>query len=302
MPNREANELVIGYTVLGGYLGAGKTTLLNHVLKNSGGRRYALLINDFGDINIDAELVTSQDDQQINLANGCVCCNLSDGFYEALETLKTLEPAPEHIIVEASGVADVYNLGQYGLTNDLTLDGVIVVADAETVRTKANDKYVAQTIRRQLSNADLIVLNKVDLVEDAETIIEWLGEFHTGPILPAVRANVPIEALFGFEVEHDSDHHQHHHEQYDSWSLSSDRTFEKAQIESFLNALGDDVIRCKGVLGQYEVQCVGHRREITERTQPAVPSQLVAIGLSNQLDTKKLDQLAHDYLAVSRAS
>ena len=135
-----------------------------------------------------------------------------------------------------------------------------------------------------------------------KTIKEWLGEFHTGPILSAIRANVPIEALFGFEVDHHNDHHQHHHEQYDSWSLSSDRTFEKAQIESFLNALGDDVIRCKGMLGQYEVQCVGHRREITERTQPAVPSQLVAIGLSNQLDTKKLDQLAHDYLAVSRAS
>ena len=291
---------MIGYTVLGGYLGAGKTTLLNHVLKNSGGRRYALLINDFGDINIDAELVTSQDDQQINLANGCVCCNLSDGFYEALETLKGLDPAPEHIIVEASGVADVFNLGQYGLTNDLKLDGVIVMADAETVRAKANDKYVAQTIRRQLSNADLIVLNKVDLVAEPDAISQWLTEFHDGPIVPAVRADVPIDALFGFEHSEQHQEHKHDHERYASWSIQVEQDFTKQQIEAFVDSLGNDVVRCKGILGRYEVQCVGLRHEITERIKPAGISQLVAIGLADQLDPQRLDQLAADYLAVSR--
>lgn len=291
---------MIGYTVLGGYLGAGKTTLLNHVLQNSGGRRYALLINDFGDINIDAELITSQDDQQINLANGCVCCNLSDGFYEALETLKTLEPPPEHIIVEASGVADVYNLGQYGLTNDLTLDGVIVVADAETVQAKASDKYVAQTIRRQLSSADMIVLNKIDLIDDANEIIEWLRQFHDGPILPAVRAAVPVEALFGLEAGDHVHEHKHHHEHYSSWSLVSEQSFTREQIEAFVSALGPEVVRCKGVLGRYEVQCVGRRHEITERALPVQTNRLVAIGLADQLSAEALDRLAEDHLAVSR--
>ena len=292
--------MTTGYTVLGGYLGAGKTTLLNHVLKNSGGRRYALLINDFGDINIDAELVTSQDDQQINLANGCVCCNLSDGFYEALETLKALDPAPEHIIVEASGVADVYNLGQYGLTNDLTLDGVIVMADAETIKQKANDKYVAQTIRRQLSNADLIVLNKIDLVDDTDALSTWLREFHDGPILPAIRAHVPIEALFGFEHSEQGHEHKHDHEHYASWSIQSEQAFTREQIEAFVTSLGPDVVRCKGILGEYEVQCVGLRHEITERSHSASLSQLVAIGLEGELDLEKLDQSAKDYLAVNR--
>lgn len=294
---------MIGYTVLGGYLGAGKTTLLNHVLKNSGGRRYALLINDFGDINIDAELVTSQNDQQINLANGCVCCNLSDGFYEALETLKALDPAPEHIIVEASGVADVYNLSQYGLTNDLTLDGVIVVADAETIQAKANDKYVAHTIRRQLSNADLIVLNKTDLVHNEAEIQAWLAEYHQGPILRATRAEVPVDALFGFELHASPEHGKHTHEQYVSWSFISEGTFTKAALTAFLNTLGPSVIRCKGLIKidpghVLEVQAVGLRTELIERTMQVRESKLVVIGLEGALDLVETEEAARVHLGV----
>ena len=104
----------IAFTVLGGYLGAGKTTLLNRLLNASHGLRIALLINDFGAINIDSELIETQTDQQINLTNGCVCCGLTDGFDAAIDSLMSANPRPQHIVIEASGVADVHSLAQYG--------------------------------------------------------------------------------------------------------------------------------------------------------------------------------------------
>ena len=161
---------MIRFTVIGGYLGAGKTTLLNRILTKAKGVRYALLINDFGEINIDAKLIESQTDSQINLTNGCVCCTLVDGFHEAVDQLCHLQPPPDHIIVEASGVADVSNLAQYGYGPNLALDGVLVLADAETVQEKADDKYVSTTVRRQLTAADIIILIKIDLVS-----VETLG-------------------------------------------------------------------------------------------------------------------------------
>ncbi|RMF03443.1 MAG: GTP-binding protein, partial [Chloroflexi bacterium] len=93
----------IPLTVIGGYLGAGKTTLLNHILRHNQGRRLAVIVNDFGKINIDAGLIESRDGETINLANGCVCCTLSGGLGVTLNNLLQRRPPPEHIIIEASG-------------------------------------------------------------------------------------------------------------------------------------------------------------------------------------------------------
>ena len=111
---------MIRYSVIGGYLGAGKTTLLNRILQHNQGARFGLIVNDFGALNIDAELIESRTDSQVNLTNGCVCCTLVDGFHEALETVAAAEP--DHIIVEASGVADVANIAQFGHGPNLVLD------------------------------------------------------------------------------------------------------------------------------------------------------------------------------------
>jgi len=290
---------MIDYTVLGGYLGAGKTTLLNHILRHNADQRIALLINDFGEINIDAELVESRTEDQINLANGCVCCSLSDGFFEALETLRELVPPPDHIVVEASGVADVHKLAQYGRGSDLQLAGVVVVADAETVRLKANDKYVALTVRRQLETADLIVLNKTDLCS-AEELMQtrsWLEEL-TGEvaIVPAVHCEVPASLLLGLTSSRSRDAaDSHQHEQYASWSRELSGSFTETQVESFMQALGPEVIRAKGLLasvdgGALELQLVGKRRELHVHPQRQIrSSQLVAIGLKAEFDPAVLD-------------
>ncbi|MEM8768434.1 MAG: GTP-binding protein, partial [Pseudomonadota bacterium] len=191
--------MTIPLTILGGYLGAGKTTLLNQLLAEPEGERLALIINDFGAINIDAALIESEAGDQINLTNGCVCCGMSTGFDEALAELLERDPLPDRIVVEASGVADVVSLAQYGYHGGLSLDGIVVLADAETVRAKARDKYVAETVKRQLRGADLIVLNKADLI-DAErcaTVHGWLRELAPSvPVLTTSQAQVPRAVLF----------------------------------------------------------------------------------------------------------
>ena len=316
---------MIGFTVLGGYLGVGKTTLLNNILRDNGlrntlpgegygkSRRIALLINDFGDINIDAKLIESQTDNQINLANGCVCCTLTDGFTNAVETLLEASPKPDHIIVEASGVADVNNLSQYGHSEELKLASIIVVADAETVRRKASDKYVAKTIQRQLKAADLILLNKVDLIETSEAadLGAWLNELTAGvPVASCVKCDVPMSLIFDLESHGNNiSDEAHAHEQYSSWSFSTTKTGTRAALEIFMQGLGSDVLRCKGVIvddvgNRLTLQVVGSRKEIELQASEATTNsaadkavdraigiELVAVGMSNAFDTAKLDSM-----------
>ena len=154
------------FTVIGGYLGAGKTTLLNNLLTRSHGLRAAVLINDFGDVNVDASLIAAHDGDTISLANGCMCCSLSGGFASAIATILARAEHLDAIIVEASGVAEPGKIAQYGQMFGLPLDGVLVVVDAEQIRAQALNKYVGDTVLRQLGQADLMLLNKTDLAPD----------------------------------------------------------------------------------------------------------------------------------------
>lgn len=303
------------YSVIGGYLGAGKTTLLNRMLRENAGTRFGLLINDFGEINIDADLVESRTESQINLTNGCVCCTLVDGFSEAIEQLCGMNPPPEHLLVEASGVADVMTLAQYGHAPGLSLDGVLVLADAETLIGKANDKYVAATVRRQLAAADLVILNKADLVSAAvlDQRIAWLREnFQQAVILPAVHADVPVAVLTGVHGDDGIAGHQPtataappdhpSHERYASWRFESGASQCPDKLARFVDALDDTVIRAKGFAASDQgealvVQAVGSRRTIDKHHDRVSGTRLVAIGLAQQLDVQALDLLAAQFLA-----
>ena len=172
-------------TVVGGFLGAGKTTLLNRLLAGARGR-YAVLVNDFGAINVDAGLVADHDGKTLRLTNGCVCCSLADGFLDTLMRVLA-EPEPfDHMVIEASGVGDPGAIAEIALVEpSLILHGVIVLADAERLPTLAADRRLDETVARQIRSADLLVLNKCDLVDPA-------GLAAARAILASQRPGVPV--------------------------------------------------------------------------------------------------------------
>ncbi|KAA0219484.1 MAG: GTP-binding protein [Lautropia sp.] len=188
-------------TVIGGFLGAGKTTLLARILRESRGQRLAVLVNDFGALNIDAELVVAKDGDMIALTNGCACCSIGDDLTDALIRVLAA-PAPfDAVVIEASGISDPWRIAQVGLADPgLSLDGVIVLVDAATVLEQAADPLLADSLRRQLKAADLVVINKADLVDAGrlEQVRDWVaGAVPDAPTFVARRANVPLALISG---------------------------------------------------------------------------------------------------------
>lgn len=304
------NEMGIPLTVVGGFLGAGKTTLLNRLLRGADGRRLALMVNDFGAINIDAELVESQEGETISLTNGCICCGLSGEFMFALAGLRDREDPPEHVIVEASGVGDTNQILAYGDMPGFAQDAALVVVDAETVRDHAQHAETGPQILGQLRSADLVVLNKVDLVtsEELEATRAWVREI-VGPstaIVDAAFGEVPTDVLLGVRAtardappSHEHDEHAHAHPDYETWSWEGDSPLHGAGLVEAIEALPDGVLRGKGFLAlqedpdhRYLLQLVGRRYAI-KRDRPwedeTPRSRLVLIGLPGSVRATELD-------------
>lgn len=138
------------------------------------------MVNEFGELPIDEDLIEASSDNMISLAGGCVCCSFGSDLIAAMQELARMEPPPDNVILEASGVALPGAIaGTLSLLPGFALDGVLVLADAETVRLTAADKYMADTVTRQLADADMVLLNKTDLVTAAELAVlrEWLPQF-----------------------------------------------------------------------------------------------------------------------------
>jgi G3E family GTPase len=165
----KALVMILPLTVIGGFLGAGKTTLLKHLLENADGRRLAVLINDFGALNIDAALVKATGADSIELSNGCVCCSLGDDLVNQLVILEKSADRFDHVVIEASGVGDPWKIAQIGMVaGAYRLDSVIVVVDTETIETYITDEFTSDTVIRQLARADIVLANKSDLTSDAQ--------------------------------------------------------------------------------------------------------------------------------------
>lgn len=196
-------------TVLTGYLGAGKTTLLNRILSEDHGKRYAVIVNEFGEVGIDNELIVGADEEVFEMNNGCVCCTVRGDLIRVLSGLMKRKGKFDAIIVETTGLADPGPVAQTFFVDDdvrakAQLDSVTTVVDAKHLPLRLADSHEAV---EQIAFADQIILNKTDLVSEAELVAVEAQIRRINPLAPihrAQRSNVPLEAVLGrggFDLE-----------------------------------------------------------------------------------------------------
>lgn len=245
-------------TIIAGFLGVGKTTLLNHILSSRKERRLAVIVNDFGEINIDGRLVKTVDENIIELSNGCICCSIRANFYDTVMRLLQSEHAPEHIIVECSGVSDPETLITTFMSPMLRplvkVDGIITVVDAK------NAMFFYQMfpslVEQQIKLSNFIVLNKIDRIpeNDKEDVKAWISQWRPQIcIMEAVNADVPIELLLGFSdininLEGQEVEHVNHKDMFDSYSYRTEKIFSKDALNEWKEQLPPDILRAKGIL------------------------------------------------------
>ncbi len=313
----------IPVTLLTGFLGAGKTTLLNRILNGQHGLRVGVLVNDFGAINIDAELIEGLTENTINLTNGCVCCEIRDDLVASLEELLSRKESIDYVILEASGVSDPEGIVMTFLDQKyerlLRLDSIVCIVDAEAVFADGDNDAVSSLKIRQVGFADMVILNKTDLVGPVhiEVIREWIGQhLNRIRIIEAVRCEVPLEILLA--VGHfdptsviqesknmDSTSHEHPHEHlavrsdFETWSYESNQPFCIETLREMVRReLPASIYRCKGIVfttdvpeKRFALQTVGRRTEISELDEWGERSprtQIVAIGA--KIDAQELDE------------
>ena len=308
----------IPVSVIGGYLGAGKTTLVNHLLRNARGLRLAILVNDFGALPIDADLIEAQTGDLISIAGGCVCCSFGSDLMGALMQLAERVPAPDHVLIETSGVAMPDSVARsVTLLGGLALDSVIVLADAESVRTRASERYMGDTITRQLAEADLVILNKIDLVDyEALTALRtWLsGAAPRAALIESVRAEVPVDLLFGLERVQSTDlgsgwlssgklrADESAAARYESSSFAPAGPLDVDRLAQALAQPVCGLVRAKGVLRDADgtlktLHLVGTRSEVAAYPGSAASATgLACIGLRGQIDRAAIER------ALSRAA
>ena len=242
-------------TVIGGFLGAGKTTLLNRLLVAPHGRRLAVLVNDFGRINIDASLVQSRTPDMIALTNGCACCTVSGDLTRALLDLSQREQPPEAIVLETSGIADPRGLAQVALSNPaLRLDGIVTVIDAQTLVDHADDDQYGALFRTQVDAADMVVLAKRDLVtpQELQAARDWIGTRVPGAgLIEAEHGDVPAELLLGIasnRAVHGALFAPDHASAFCTVTIELEDAIDEGALLARVDAVAGGVLRAKGIV------------------------------------------------------
>jgi G3E family GTPase len=296
-------EAPLPVTVIGGYLGAGKTTLVNCLLRQADGLRLAVLVNEFGELPIDADLIESRDENVINIAGGCVCCSYGSDLIAALKDLEALAVAPDHLLIEASGVALPDAIAQsVTLITRYAVDGIVVLADAETVQRHGTDKYLADTISRQLAVADIVLLNKIDLpsAESLDETRRWLATAcGDARIVEAESAAIPLPVILGAGVDATAPVHSQNtpHLHHRTAVLFVDQAVDPERLAEILSAPEQELIRSKGfVTGldghAYAVQTVGRRCSVTVLSEPPREiGNIVCIRCNGTVDVDRLAAL-----------
>lgn len=308
-------------TIITGFLGSGKTTLLNRILTGGHGLRVAVLVNDFGSINIDADLVVGVEDDVVSLANGCVCCSIRDDLIETIEMVLERPERPEYILLEASGIADPSSIAMTftdpKFRDRIRLDSIMCLVDAEQVF--AAPEHMELKLR-QMAFSDMIILNKVDLVDRAkiQEVNDWLGSrFRRYRLVEAINADVPLEILLsvgryeaaGLDLaepqtgitqiqENTIDHSA---AAFSTTSYETDKPVSLEALKSAVKKLPGAIYRMKGVVLSIEepdrrviLQVVGKRADIAleEPWGEREPrTRVVAIGAPGVVDASTLESI-----------
>jgi G3E family GTPase len=260
-------------TIVAGFLGSGKSTLLNQMLQNKTGRKIGVIVNDFGSINIDQEMISEVAGNVVTLDNGCICCSLRTDLIGSVLGLAASNEKPDHIVIEASGVADPHTIAESFLGIEIwdkvILDGVITVVDAEQVLDV--DSGEMKLTKSQVTCADIVLLNKIDLAsnEQADNVYKWIREQVKGVhIFETVKCNLPIEVLLGakgkdfsiemfqngiethvHEITETQRVHSHDHDLvFDTWTYISEEEMDLNRLQHVFSQLPYSVLRVKGFI------------------------------------------------------
>jgi len=316
-------------TVITGFLGAGKTTLIRNMLETANGKRIALIINEFGDLGVDGDLLqgcgdeTCSDDYLVELNNGCICCTVADDFVPTIEQLLELENKPDHIVIETSGLAlpqplvNAFNWPE--IREQVTVDGVVTVVDTQALASgrfahdhakleaqrKADqmldhESPVEELFEDQLTCADMIVLNKADLVTkaDYETLEK---DFKTKipssvKLVKSINGSLKADVLLGLGAASEADvhnrkshhelHHEAHHDEHGDHSHDHHHDHDHDEFVSFIvegSAITDprDLSLCIGsVTAQHDILRVKGFIAVKDK-----PMRLVVQAVGNRIDT-----------------
>ncbi|WP_050927531.1 CobW family GTP-binding protein [Aestuariivita boseongensis] len=287
-------------TIVSGYLGAGKTTLVNQMLRQADGAKIAVLVNEFGELPIDEDLIEARDDELISIAGGCICCSFGSDLAAALKQMAEYQPRPDHIVIEASGVAMPGAIAQtVDLIPELRVEGICVLADSLNIRKMSGDEYIGDTIERQLSDADLILLSKADLVDqaDLEVLQDWLAEhWPCARVVTAVQGQVPNAVLLGrFAGGETRSAGQFADDKYQSLAVRLETPVDARKLAQRLAEPSLGLVRAKGFVRDISgrpalIQLAGQRTEVTFPEKPGAAG-LVCIGLKGRIDPRALQEL-----------
>jgi len=246
--------------LVAGFLGAGKTTVVNHLLAHAEGRRIAAVVNDFGAVNIDAELITGASDGVVSLSNGCICCSLQGDLLRTLAALLRRDPRPEFIVIETSGVADpsdiVRNLMDPMIWREAPLETVLCVMDATTPVATLDDAL----LRSQLRAADVVALSKVDLVDAAACarMRDAVRALRPAAVMvDALHGEVPAALLFPADVDrvptpHEPGPRRPVADRFETLSWTSERPVSLPRLQQAIGRLAPKLARAKGLFETVE--------------------------------------------------
>lgn len=316
-------EARLPVTIVTGFLGSGKTTLVNHILAQAHGLRIAVMVNEFGEIGIDGELIIGAADDMLELANGCICCSVNNDLADAIYRALQRQPPVDYLIVETSGLADplpiVLTFLRPEFRPSVRADAIVAVADAASF---SLDLFDSKAAANQLRYADVVLLNKGDLVGPA-TAAEVEEKIRTinraAPIVRTSRAQIPLPLILSaglFQSDRYVAEHGHDHladdghlaaDGFEAMSFASDRPFAAERFRAFLESLPVNVFRAKGILAiadsdtRHIFHLVGKRFTL-DAAPPGgrVGSRLVLIG--RDLDRGRLRAQLAACLVQSPAS